>query len=359
MNLPESLKNKLDDRRQNKRLRTLIDLDHLIDFYSNDYFGIAKLKFNSDRKQVSTGSRLISGNSLFVEQKEQEFADFFGYESSLLFNSGYDANVGVFSAILEKGDTVIMDNQCHASIRDGSRLSYAKTYTFFHNDIENLESKLKLAIGNIYVVIESIYSMDGDVSPMLEINELCKKYKARLIIDEAHAGGVIGQYGKGYSHLLGIDKDIFIKLITFSKGYGNQGAIILCKHDVKEYLINYARSLIYTSALPENMIERISSSMELVANMDKERIHIDELTKYFIKLTEEKNIPRIESTTHIQSFLIPEISELVNTTQKLRESGFAVRAISVPTVKMGTERIRICLHSYNTKDEIKNLIDSI
>ncbi len=358
MNTPLTLEKKLTKREKEGRLRKLVNLEKLVDFYSNDYFGMAKVQFSSVLYQGSTGSRLISGNSNLIEKVEGELANFFEYESGLIFNSGFDANLGIFSSIPEKGDTVIMDSLSHASIRDGVRLSYAKSYTFKHNDLAHLEARLKIATGNIYVVVESIYSMDGDITPLKEISNLCKAFGANLIVDEAHAGGLFGNEGRGILNEIGIDDEVFIKLITFSKAYGSSGSVVLCSKKVREYLINFSRAFIYTSALPDHAIGRIKYVVDLVKGKDKERLEIKENVAFFKEYAQSKNLNLIPSQSGIQSIIIPDINDLVAKTMELTAKGFAVRAISVPTVPEGTERIRICIHSYNTREEIKSLLDN-
>ncbi|MFD1552035.1 8-amino-7-oxononanoate synthase [Putridiphycobacter roseus] len=357
MKFPLNLQAKIDKRLKDGSYRTMIDLDHLIDFYSNDYFGAAKVKYHSDLAHGSTGSRLISGNSNYVEDLEKDLAAFFNYESGLLFNSGLDANYGIFSSILERGDTVIFDSLIHASIRDGVRMSFAKSYNFKHNDLQSLASKLKLAKGNIYVVVESIYSMDGDISPLAEIVKLAKEYGAYIIVDEAHSGGVIGNEGRGLSHEFDLDEDIFIKLITFSKAYGAFGAVVLCSHQMREYLINFSKPFIYTTAISDFTAGRIRQVFELVKGMNKERKTLRENINYFRSLAQGKSLQITNSSTSIQAIIIPDIKLLVDKINELIEAGFAVRGIAPPTVPIGQERIRICIHAHNTKAEIKSLLD--
>ena len=204
------IEEKILERIKNSSLRNLSSNQNLADFCSNDYLGFARserlkaliesqLKLHTSYLSGSTGSRLISGNDDFTEKLEAEIALFHNAESALIFNSGYDANVGLFSSLPQRGDTIILDELIHASIIDGARLSYANRYTFKHNDLISLEEKLKLSKGNIYIGIESIYSMDGDAAPIAEIIELAEQYEAVVIVDEAHAVGIFGQNGRGLS----------------------------------------------------------------------------------------------------------------------------------------------------------------
>lgn len=359
MQIPAKLKEKVERRKKEGKLVQLINLDGLIDFYSNDYFGVSEIPHTPQNlKAGATGSRLISGNYEYLEALEDYFAAFFGYEAGLVFGSGFDANLGIYSSILERGDTILTDGLIHTSIKDGIRLSFAKSYSFKHNDLESLESKLKLGNsgGSTYVVVESVYSMDGDIAPLAEMSELCKKYGAYLIVDEAHSGGLIGHKGKGLTHELSLDKDVFIKLITFGKAYGSAGAVVLCSKELREYFINFCRPFIYTTGVSEVAADRMRQGFEAVAEMDKERKLIRENINYFRTIAQKKNLFIVDSSTAIQSIIIPDLQELIGKVTELVEAGFAVRPIVAPTVPEGLERIRICIHSFNTKEQIDALL---
>ena len=247
---------RLAERFNNASLRTLsLSGKNLRDFCSNDYLGFARspelkrliigqlLEEGPTFSVGSTGSRLISGNDDFIEQLESEVAAFHNAESSLIFNSGYDANIGIFSSIPQRGDTIILDELIHASIIDGARLSHASRFTFKHNDLLSLEEKLKAARGNIFIGIESIYSMDGDAAPISEIVALAHSYSAAVIVDEAHAIGIFGEQGKGMVSQSHLEDKIFARIVTFGKALGCHGAAVLCCSDTRKYLINFARSL--------------------------------------------------------------------------------------------------------------------
>jgi len=194
------LDKKLQERKNQNAFRSLKINQQSIDFCSNDYLGIAKqLTIDSGQCAMgSTGSRLLAGNYPLIEAVEKEIAAFHESEAALIFNSGYDANIGLLSSVPQKGDTIIYDFLSHASIRDGIRLSFAQSYSFKHNDVADLEKKLQQATGNIFIVTESVFSMDGDICPLADIIALCEQYNAHLIIDEAHATGVIGKKERGW-----------------------------------------------------------------------------------------------------------------------------------------------------------------
>ncbi|MDX1349444.1 MAG: pyridoxal phosphate-dependent aminotransferase family protein [Putridiphycobacter sp.] len=359
MQFPAKLKEKIEKRKKQGKLITLINHDELIDFYSNDYFGVSEIPHVAhDLKAGATGSRLISGNYEYLEALEDYFSAFFGYEAGLVFASGFDANVGIYSSILHKGDLVITDSLIHISIKDGIRLSYAKSYSFKHNDLESLERKLQLGNpdGDIFVVVESVYSMDGVIAPLAEISEICKKYGAYLIVDEAHSGGIIGHKGKGLTHELNIDKDVFLKLVTFGKAYGSTGAVVLCSKELRQYLINFCTPFIYTTGMSELHADRMRQAFEIVSEMNEERKLLRDNINYFKSVARTKNINLIDSPTGIQPIIIPDLKDLIAKVNELVEAGYAVRPIVAPTVPLGLERIRICIHSFNTKEEIDGLL---
>jgi 8-amino-7-oxononanoate synthase len=364
----EHLQKKLEERKVTGTYRSLKPESGLIDFCSNDYLGFARspiLKKKIDEEinrqpfiaNGSTGSRLISGNLTYTEQLEQKIADFHNAKAGLLFNSGYDANVGLFSAIPQRGDTIITDELIHASVIDGSRLSFANKYTFRHNDLQSLEEKLKQAKGNCYVAIESIYSMDGDTAPITEIIALTDQCNAYLIVDEAHA---IGLYKKGIVCDLGLQDRVFARVVTFGKGLGCHGAIVLGSNILRDYLVNFARSFIYTTAAPVHQSASIKMAYELLKDednsIDKLKRNIELFRKNVI-LSEE--CPLIDSDSQIQCILLKSNEKAKMIASELQNSGFDVRAILSPTVPQGSERIRICLHAFNSDDEINTLTETI
>ncbi len=305
----------------------------------------------------ATGSRLISGNLNYTEDLEKTIANFHNADAGLIFNSGYDANMGLFSSLPQRGDTIITDELIHASIIDGARLSHANRYTFKHNDLESLESKLKAAKGICYVAIESVYSMDGDTPPLLQIVELTEKYNANLIIDEAHA---IGLHKQGLIAELGLNDRIFARVVTFGKALGCHGAIVLGSNKLREYLINFARSFIYTTAAPFHNLATVKMAYELLQQSDvgigNLRYNITLFKKLIVANTE---YPLIYSDSSIQCILLKSNYKAREIAAQLQNNGLDVRAILSPTVAQEAERIRICLHSYNTEAEITLLANTI
>lgn len=363
------LEQRLKERSEKGLWRSLKHENSLVDFSSNDYLGFAHSAalhqyINAETKRIapglngSGGSRLLSGNYAYTEATESWIASFHQAEAGLIFNSGYDANIGLLSAIPQRGDTIITDELIHASLIDGSRLSLANRFKFGHNNINELEQKLKQATGNIYVVVESIYSMDGDAAPLKDMSELCQKYGANLIVDEAHATGIFGPSGEGLVMQLGLQNAVFARIVTFGKAIGTHGAIILGSAVLRNYLINFARSFIYTTAMPLHNIIAIRCAYEwLTKEKYAEQIH-QKIDSYNL-LINKLNIKHIQSTSAIQTLLFNNNSEAKNAALQLQEKGFDVRPILSPTVPAGQERLRICLHTYNTEAEITALVQQL
>ncbi len=361
--IEHSLQNRLKD----DSLRELSANTSLKDFYSNDYLGFAssgklkKLIFDAIDEGLyrngSGGSRLIAGNDLFTEELEDEIARYHGSESAILFNSGYDANVGLFSSVAQRGDTVVADELIHASVIDGIRLSNATRFSFKHNDAQSLEEKLKHAKGKLFVAIESIYSMDGDAAPLHEIFEVAERYDAAVIIDEAHAGGIYGPNGEGLIYQSGLHQRAFARLITYGKAFGCHGAAVIGAENLKKYLINFARSFIYTTAAPFYNLISIKMAYRMLA--DKSYVELlRENISYFIE--QAKGLGAlIPSSSSIQCILVEGNSRARHLAAYLQREGFNAKAIVNPTVKKNQERIRICLHSFNTKSDICTLITHV
>ncbi|WP_426586757.1 aminotransferase class I/II-fold pyridoxal phosphate-dependent enzyme [Mucilaginibacter sp. R-33] len=362
MNTAEDfLKRRLDERQQAGTYRQLKPESSLIDFCSNDYLGFARsavLKQSIAREvnnhplslNGAAGSRLLSGNIQYAEDLEDQIAAYHQSEAGLLFNSGYDANLGLLSSLAQRGDTLILDELVHASIIDGARLSYANRYSFRHNDLESLEAKLKLAKGNCYVVIESVYSMDGDTAPLLEIFNLTEKYNAALIVDEAHA---VGLYSKGLVCELGLQQRIFARVITFGKALGSHGAIVLGSSNLRNYLINFSRSFIYTTAASFHQLAAIKMAYQLLENSNEAIINLKRNIRLFKqKVNAGETYTLLNSDSSIQCIVLKSNETAREAARQLQTNNLDVRPILSPTVAQGTERIRICLHSFNTENEL-------
>jgi 8-amino-7-oxononanoate synthase len=377
MKIPKALQQKLHFRKEANALRKLPVPTSGIDFSSNDYLGFAKneqifeathqyLVDNTIKINGATGSRLISGNHNLYDITEKYIAAFHQSEAALIFNSGYDANVGFFSAVPQRNDVILYDELCHASIRDGIQMSHAKSYKFQHNDYEDLEAKIsKIQTPNsefqtIYIVTESVFSMDGD-SPNIEtLVLLSEKYSALLVVDEAHALGVFGEKGEGVIQSQQLQNKVFARIMTFGKGLGCHGAAILGSSELKEYLVNFSRSFIYTTGLSPHSVATI-----LVAYQNlNQSVELQKLKENITFFNQQKQLLGIKplfvfSKSAIHSAIIPGNNKVKNIAAQLQEKGFEVKAILSPTVPEGQERLRFCLHSYTTELEMKNVLTEL
>jgi 8-amino-7-oxononanoate synthase len=370
---PKSLIKKLQIREQNNALRKLPIQKDRIDFSSNDYIGFAKSEaiFNQTHQFLinnnfiengATGSRLISGNHPLYEITENFIAKFHQSQTALIFNSGYDANIGFFSSVPQKEDYILYDELCHASIRDGIQLSKAKSYKFNHNDYEDLERLILKFIenkANIFIVTESVFSMDGDTPDLEKIVNLSEKYSCYLVVDEAHAIGVFGEKGEGLIQYNGYQNSVFARIVTFGKALGCHGAVILGSNELKEYLINFARSFIYTTGLSPHTIATIYIAYQQIENEEKAISKLKENINLFNQQKQLLGLKPIfvRSKSAIQCSIIPGNEKVKNIAGQLQEKGFEVKAILSPTVPEGQERLRFCLHSYNSEKEIIDVLE--
>jgi 8-amino-7-oxononanoate synthase len=252
---------------------------------------------------------------------------------------------------------------CHASIRDGIQLSNAKAYKFKHNDFEDLEKRLRQAQSDslfveVYIVTETVFSMDGDCPNMEELVAVSEKYGCYLVVDEAHALGVFGSKGEGLVQMLGLQEQVFARIMTFGKGLGCHGAAIVGSQKLREYLVNFARSFIYTTGLSPHSVAAILVGYQ---HLEKENQSIEQLRENIIHFNQKKNLLGLKplfvrSKSAIQSAIIPGNEKVKFIANQLQKKGFDVKAILSPTVPEGQERLRFCLHSYNSKQEISEVL---
>jgi 8-amino-7-oxononanoate synthase len=352
----EHIVNKLAQRKSEHLFRKLQLESFDVDFLSNDYLGLGKLAVESNHFPLSAGSggsRLLSGNSKDAENLEQYLSQEFSCEAALVFNSGYTANLSLFSCIPGRNDTVLFDDKIHASIRDGIRMSHCKSIAFKHNDCADLVKKARFAKGLVYVAVESVYSMDGDEAPLEAIHQICAENSWHLIVDEAHALGVLGIQGKGLSFNLKDRNALFARILTFGKAAAYHGAAILGSLQLKEYLINFARPFIYSTALPPHDYKIIKQHVERMINAHLEREKLHELIAFWNANAPDNLCSRNKSAIQI---LRCSGNENVDRMAKLLQAdGLGLRPVKSPTVKAGEERIRIILHSFNTVGDIERL----
>jgi 8-amino-7-oxononanoate synthase len=356
------LNKKLDERIANNSLRKLIQREGYIDFCSNDYLGIRTNRLldsliPQSLHHGSGGARTLAGNYRLIEETENMLACFHDAEAALIFNSGYNANTGLLSCVPQRGDIMLYDSLSHASIRDGIKLSFADSFSFLHNDCNDLEEKLAKTKGTVFVVTESLFSMDGDFAPLKEMMELCEKFGAHLIVDEAHANGVVGLRGEGLVQHLGLQKQVFARIHTFGKAIGTHGAAVSGSQKLKSYLINFSRSFIFTTALPESAVAAVKAAYTILPSLNKER----ETLQSHINTFQQAELPFYKLISHspIQAVIIPGNDAVKKAANALVEKQLDVRPILYPTVPKGKERLRISLHSFNTADQLSLLIDTL
>lgn len=365
--LDQHLTDKLQERREAGNLRKLRTERAAIDLFSNDYLGIATdgllqgIAGRDTYASGSTGSRLLSGNTPEAEALENEIARFHRAEAALLFNSGYDANIGLLSCITDRHTTLLYDELCHASIIDGIRLSQAANrYKFRHNDLQHLEEKLQRASKDhpVIIVVESVYSMDGDMAPLTEISRLAEVHHAALIVDEAHATGVFGIHGEGLVCSLNLQDSIYARVHTFGKALGCHGAAVVGSRLLIDYLINFARSFIYTTALPIHAIKTIGTAYTYLQSPDFSNHRLHELINYFrAQIQQYGQAGWKDSHSPIQALVIGSNEKTKKIAAALQHAGLQINPILHPTVPLGMERLRICLHSFNTEAEIDTLME--
>lgn len=326
-----------------------------IDFTSNDYLGLSRsevlykmiedgMAALSRKRNGSTGSRLLSGNSELAEDTERKLASIFKTESALMFDSGYNANLAVLSTLPQRGDIIIMDELSHASLKDGARLSLADKWNFRHNDMTDLRKKLAMSKGKKWIVVESVYSMDGDESPLDDVISMAEEFNADVILDEAHTTGINNHHRK----------NVAIRVCTFGKAMGVHGACVCSSMEIKNILVNFSRPFIYTTAPSDHSFISVSCAFDFLFLNS----HLQDELRSRIDLY--KSIaPWSTSNSQIQVVIIPGADDVISAASALQSAGFDVRPILSPTVKEGEERLRICIHTFNTEGEIRALVEAI
>lgn len=337
----------------------------LFDFSSNDYLALSdhpKLKEASAKAAGSFGtsssaSRLLSGNLKLHHQLEEKIAEFKHEESALIFNSGYQANVGIVSALYGRDDAVFCDRLSHASIIDAIRQSGAKLIRFNHNDLEHLESLLKKEGGNFksrLIVTETVFSMDGDKPPLKELVGIKDKYDCFLMVDEAHATGIFGHTGSGVVEEQGLSEHIELIMGTFSKALGSFGAYLACSEKIKQYLVNSCRSFIYSTALPPSIIAANIEAIEIVKDEPFRREALLANADFFRGRLREEGFDVIGSS-QIIPLIVTDSNRAVRVSLQLQQSGFWVLPIRPPTVPPGQARLRFSLTYHHNKQLLGQL----
>jgi 8-amino-7-oxononanoate synthase len=366
----DRISEELEALRERAQYRTL-ENPAGINLYSNDYLGLAhdsRLKeallegVAAADSVASTGSRLLSGNSREWESLEAEFASFVGAETALYFGSGYAANVGLISAVAGRGDLIVSDELNHASLIDGIRLSGATKIIYPHADLKFVEAALREHrdhAGVKLIVTESIFSMEGDVAPIARLVELADTYGADVIIDEAHAVGVYGPEGRGICASLGLEKKVFAAMYTCGKALASAGAFVCGSSTLREFLINRARTLIFSTAMPPYLARQIQAALEFARTADDRREHLRGISDALRAELTAAGINYGASKTQIVPIYLGGNEVALQVADHLHRAGFAVRAIRPPTVPPGTSRLRLSLTASLTYEDVRRLAASI
>jgi 8-amino-7-oxononanoate synthase len=331
-------------------------------FSSNNYLGLAN---HPELKKASTeaasrygtgsgGSRLISGNMEIHRTLEKELALFKGAEKALLFSSGYHANVGTISALAGEGDVILSDELNHASIVDGCRLSKAEVRVYKHANMNSLEEILRRSsrFSKRLIVTDSVFSMDGDIAPLPDIVDLAEKYSALVMVDDAHGTGVLGKKGKGAIERFGLEGKVDIQMGTLGKALGSFGAYIAGSEDLIYYLVNKARSLLYTTALPPTVCGSALAALKILGEQPELVSRLKNNTRYFRKRMKDLGYPIPEGETPILPLILGDPSITMNMAQGLFDEGIYVQGIRSPTVPDGTSRLRITLMATHTVEQL-------
>ncbi len=340
-----------------------------IDFSSNDYLGLSshpKLKAAAiqaiNKFGVSScASRLLSGDAEVFHQLEDAVARFKNKEAALTFNSGYQANVGMLSALFAKGDCIFSDRLNHASIIDGILLSQARVFRFQHNCLEHLELLLKKErkkFKKSLIVTESIFSMDGDRAPLKELVRLKEKYNCQILVDEAHATGIFGVSGSGLVEEEGLSREVDFIMGTFSKALASFGAYLATSRGIVNYLVNTCRSFIYSTALPPAVIACNLASLELIKHEPNRRNTLLSMAERLRVKLKDKGFC-VKGSSQIIPVILGDSFKAIEFAEKLQERGYWVLAVRPPTVPAGEARLRISLNYYHNEEILAKLIDAI
>ncbi len=348
--------------------RILVDGRKYINFSSNDYLGLsAHPGLSSSAAEAlspavgASASRLMTGSTRLHRLLEERMAGFKGKPASLVFNSGYQANVGIISALCGKDDCIFSDRLNHASIIDGIRLSGARLFRFRHNDADHLEELLSRERNNYaeaLIVTETVFSMDGDLAPIGRIGRLKKKYDCALMVDEAHATGIFGERGSGLAEAKNVTGEIDIIMGTFSKALGGFGSYAATSRATRDYLVNTCRGFIYSTALPPSVIAADLAGLDLVETEPHRRQVLLERASYFRDKLRAKGF-HVRGDSQIVPIITGAAEEAVRMSEFLKEKGYWVTPVRPPTVPRRQARLRISLTFDHTKEDLDKFVDDI
>ncbi|WP_411991432.1 8-amino-7-oxononanoate synthase [Agarivorans sp. DSG3-1] len=373
----EFIKEQLVSRKQQQLLRArrcqssaqgrVIDIasERLLNFSSNDYLGLSHhpkvidaWKKGAEKYGVgSGGSPLVTGFQTPHYALEQQLCEWQGRAGALLFNSGFSANQAVIKSLLKKGDLLVQDKLNHASLLEAGMLCEAQQKRFAHNDMDQLNHRLSSQENNKLVVTEGVFSMDGDLSPLKEISSLCKHHNAWLMVDDAHGVGCLSDQGRGSISEASLRAEAAqIHMLTFGKALGVSGAAVLCDEELKDYLVNFSKSYVYSTAMPAAQACAVSAAIEVVRTEPEFQAKLKNNIGLFKRLAEQLGLTLANSSTAIQPILLGSSEKALAISQQLQEKGFFVSAIRPPTVPKNTARLRITLSSHHSTQDISDLL---
>lgn len=338
-----------------------------LNFSSNDYLGLSDANLQKqflsalDTEHLflmsNPSSRLMTGNTHYYKELEDSLAAFYRKEAALVLGCGFLLNTGILPALTDERDLVVADKLVHASLIDGLRLCNCRWTRFRHNDMEHLESVLKKNrkdYRHVYIVTESVFSMDGDIAPLRKMMELKRQYDCSLYVDEAHAFGVRGEQGRGVAEEQGIIADIDILVATMGKALASQGAFVVCSDELKQILVNRMRTLIFSTALPPISLLWSKFLLEKLPAMADKRKHLADLSEWM-----RSRIPGNVSASHIIPVIVGDNFETLHLSEELIHKGYWITAVRYPTVPEGTARLRVSLSAAMSRDDVEGFVKEL
>jgi len=345
-----------------------VDGENLLSFCSNDYLGlandervIAALQNGAERYGAGSGaSHLVTGHSVAHHALEEELAAFVGAERALLFSTGYMANLGVATALLDRRGTVFEDKLNHASLIDAARLSGAQVQRYAHGDLTRLEVQLTAAEGAKLMLTDGVFSMDGDIADVARLTGLAQQHGAWLLVDDAHGLGVLGAHGRGTLEHFGLRPQAPVILLgTLGKAFGTFGAFIAGDAELIEYLIQQARTYIYTTALPPAMAEATRASLRIVQEEGWRREALTARIAQFRAGAMQLGLKLLDSPTPVQALILGDAEQAVTASAALRARGILVPAIRPPTVPIGSARLRVTFCAQHSVQQVERLLEAL
>lgn len=365
---------KLDNFNEKKLIRHINSFDktggiifqnnkRILNFSTNDYLNLSNHPYVKEKAIKATekygagsgSSRLVSGTLSIHEELEAKIAHHKNYPDALVFGSGYMANIGIIPSLANRKDVIISDRLVHSCILDGIKLSGAKHVRFKHNDLISLKTRLQECSdiqNKKIIVVESVYSMDGDLAPLKEIFALAEKHNALLMVDEAHATGTIGNSGRGLINQLDLESKIPFAMGTMSKGIGSYGGFIACSNNFKKLLIQEASSFIYTTALPPSVISASIAAIEIIERESSLGLNLQKKSTKLRKIMNESGIDTMNSKSQIIPIVIGDNQKTLNIAERLSKEGIIVGAIRPPTVPEGSARLRVSISLAHTEEDL-------